>query len=47
VGKRGGIDTSKENLLFWAASIVSFFLVIGQSNWLMQKKKTELGRHLI
>jgi hypothetical protein len=41
-----------EPSIFWRASVVSFFFfgVMGQSNWLIEKKrkkKIELGRHLI
>jgi len=48
--KREELYNSKQNLLFWGASIVSIFLVMGQSNWLTTKKKKkrfEIGRHLI
>jgi hypothetical protein len=37
--KREELYNSKQNLLFWGASIVSIFLVMGQSNWLTAKKK--------
>ncbi len=46
--KREELNTSKQNLLSWGASIVSFFCVMGQSNWfIVRKKNNKIGRHLI
>jgi hypothetical protein len=44
--KRGELYNSKQNLLFWGASIVSIFLVTGQSNWLTAKKKEKKKKDL-
>jgi hypothetical protein len=42
--KREELYTSKQNLLFWGAFIVSIFLVMGQSiDSLQKKKKLKLG----